>query len=91
MVHIGIDLHKRYSYVVAISDKGTVINQKTMPHSRQNWSSYIKAFYEPAQAVVESTVNWYFLADWLNPLVHKLVLANSFKTKAIAGAKIKTD
>lgn len=52
---------------------------------------YIRSFSEPVEAVVKSTLNWYFLVDWLQPVVERIVLANPLKVKAIAEAKIMTD
>ena len=91
MIYLGIDLHKRYSYVVAIDETGKVVSQKKMLHSKDEWHNYIKSLKEPVNAVIEATINWYFLVDWLESMVEKVILANPYKTKVIAAAKIKTD
>ena len=61
MVYLGIDLHKRYSYAVAVDETGKVISQKKMLHSKDDWYHYIKYLIEPVNAVIEATINWYFL------------------------------
>lgn len=91
MVYVGIDLHKRYSYVVAIDEEGSIISKRKILHVKDEWINYIKSFSTGVYAVVEATINWYFLTEWLEPLVEKLVLANPFKVRVIAEAKIKTD
>ena len=58
MIYLGIDLHRRFSYVVAIDSDGKVIIQQRIVHSKELWEQFFNHFKEPVQAVVESTLNW---------------------------------
>lgn len=91
MFYMGIDLHKHYSYVVVIDETGNVVSKQRLPHVQTAWFQYLATFKESVSAVVEATLNWYFLMDWLTPKVSKIVLANPLKVRAIAEARIKTD
>lgn len=91
MVYLGIDLHRRFCYVVAVDVSGSIIQEKRILHSQGDWDRFLTSLKEPIMAVVESTFNWYFLANWLQTKVVKLVLANPFKVRAIAEAQIKND
>lgn len=91
MVYLGIDLHRRFCYVVAVDVSGSIVQEQRILHSQADWDRFLSSLKEPVMAVVESTFNWHFLANWLQAKVVKLVLANPFKVKAIAEAQIKND
>ena len=90
--HIGVDFHKKYSYLVVQDAKGLVVKSGQVINRKKRLEAFMKPFEgESKQAVVEATRNWTLIYDWLEPLCEKMVLANPLKVKAIAEAKIKTD
>lgn len=93
MIHIGIDHHKKYSHVVALSDDGKV-------HFDGRLSSTPEAFArlkadlpseEPVQSVLEAGRSWGLLYDALEELGLNPKLANPAKTRMIADSYVKTD
>jgi transposase len=76
---------------VAINDNGDLITREKLPATTEALDQYFEAFDEPAEAVVESTSNWYWLADWCASKQIPLKLAHAKMCKAISYAKVKTD
>lgn len=91
MIHVGIDLHTTNMVNVAINDNGKLVSRKKLPVTRKALDTYFGRFEEPIQAVVESTGNWYWLADWCQSRHIPLKLAHAKMCKAISYAKVKTD
>lgn len=91
MIHVGIDLHSRNMTLVAINDNGKLLAEEKMNNTPANLSRFFRQFSEPAQAVVECTSNWYWVADWGNGQDIPLTLAHAKMLKAISYAKVKTD
>jgi len=89
--HIGVDYHKKYSYMVVKDDKGTVLRHGQVMNTEKDIGKFVKPFADKGHAVVEATRNWTVMHDWLEELLDEVQLANPFKVKAIAEAKIKTD
>lgn len=90
--HIGVDFHKRFSHIVVQDNAGQVLRSGRV----ENTSAAVKKFLAPykrdeSHAVLEATRNWTVMHDWLEEECDEVILANPFKVKAIAEAKIKTD
>ena len=87
---IGIDYHKKYSYVVVKNKDGRVQARSTVNNTREE----IRQFLEPycsGIAILEATRNWALIHDWLDEILGDVALAHPLKVKAIAEARIKTD
>lgn len=89
--NIGIDYHKKFSYVVVKDKEGQVLRSGQIQNSEDSVSKFLAPFTKDSKAVLESCRNWCVMHDWLEDIVDDVVLANPFKVKAIAEAKIKTD
>ncbi len=89
--NIGVDYHKKFSYLVVKDKSGTVLRSGQINNTRANVQSFLKPFKKDSSAVLESCRNWCVMHDWLEDTVDEVILANPFKVKAIAEAKIKTD
>jgi len=89
--HIGVDYHKKYSYMVVKDTKGKVLRSGQVINTKRNVKEFLKPFSEEGHAVLEATRNWVVMHDWLEDIVEDVRLANPIKVKAIAEAKIKTD
>lgn len=91
MVHVGIDLHLRNMTLVAINDEGIVLSSRKINNNTTELAKFFDQFTGPAQAVVECSNFWYWLADWFRAYRIPLTLAHSKMVKAISYAKVKTD
>jgi transposase len=88
--YIGIDYHKKYSYVVVKNKDGQVQGKGTVNNTREEVQQFLEP-YCPGMAVVEATRNWGLIYDWLDEVLDDVALAHPLKVKAIAEARIKTD
>jgi transposase len=93
MIHIGIDHHKKYCYVVALKDSGEVFWEGEVASRREPFEA-LKASLpagEAAHCVLEAGWNWGKLYDVLEDIGLNPKLANPVKTRLIAESFIKTD
>lgn len=91
MLHSGIDLHKNDLVIGTLDSSGKVVKERRLRTQRDAVAEYFRRLPGPHRAVVESTANWYWLADLLQEEGIELTLAHSKLVKAIAYAKVKTD
>ena len=89
--NIGVDYHKKFSYLVVKNDQGQVLRSGQIQNAKSSVENFLKPFTDDSSAVLESCRNWCVMHDWLEDIVDDVILANPFKVKAIAEAKIKTD
>jgi len=89
--NIGVDYHKKFSYLVVKEENGKVLRSGQVTNSKKAVSDFLGPFKNDSKAVIESCRNWCVMHDWLEDIVDDVILANPFKVKAIAEAKIKTD
>jgi transposase len=73
---IGLDVHHGFAVAVFL-DGGKMLHGGRVELTRD--------------AVIEATVNTASIARLLGPFVHRVVIANPPRVRAIAHAKIKTD
>jgi transposase len=93
MNYVGIDYHKKYSYVTAIDEEGRVIRSKRLENKPASFQDFFKRLEGPSETVLEASRTWGVMYDLLEELeeVESVELAHSQKVRAIAEAKIKTD
>jgi len=91
MVTVGMDVHKSFSFVTATDTQGQILDQRRLPNTRRQLSSYFTHFEDPPQVAIEACWNWQWIADLLAKKGCQVHLSHPLKTKAIAAAKIKTD
>ena len=87
--YLGVDLHKRRTYVVLMDAQGKVCDQRRL--ANEAMTDYAAQLPEHTFAVVEATGNWSYMYDVLKPHVETVVLAHPKQVRAIAAAKVKTD
>jgi len=90
MLFTGLDLHRSFSYVTTMTDKGRIVGQRKLP-SNGEVVEFLKAFDESMEVAIEATPSWYWLYDQLEEEGFDVKLSHPLKTKAIAYAKVKTD
>ena len=87
-VCIGLDVHKRYSYVV-VNETGEIVEEKRIENTKESLQKFASK-YKGAKAVIEATSNYRFIYDVLENYM-EVKLAHPYKTRAIAEARIKND
>jgi len=88
-VCIGLDVHKRYSYVAVVDELGEIVEEKRIENTKESLQKFASK-YKGAKAVIEATSNYRFIYDVLENYV-EVKLAHPYKTRAIAEARIKND
>jgi len=91
MEYIGVDHHKRFSYVAMMDAKGEVVKEGRINNSREAIRKFLNGSKGPKRAVLEAGRNWTVMHDWLEEEIEEVKLAHPKKVKAIAEAKVKTD
>jgi transposase len=87
--YLGVDLHRRRSYVVLMDYQGKIIDQRRL--SNDAVADYVTQLPESTFAVLEATGNWSFMYDILEAGTDEVVLAHPKRVRAIAAARVKTD
>jgi len=90
MLYTGLDLHRSFSYITTMNDKGEIVGHKKLP-SNGEVVEFLKEFDDTMEVAIEATPSWYWLYDCLEDEGFKVKLSHPLKTKAIAYAKVKTD
>jgi transposase len=88
--YLGIDLHKRRSYVVLMDAKGNVMNEGGLTNDAMSDHLHERVPHDTT-AVLEATWNWQFMYDLLSDHCKRVMLAHPQKVKMIAEATVKTD
>lgn len=89
--YVALDIHKHYCVIAAVDKDGQVVlHAVRVEHpDLEEWAK--KNLQDSDHVVIESTTNAWHVYDLLSPLVERMVVANSFKVKQIANARVKTD
>lgn len=92
MRYIGVDNHKRFSYLSVMDEKGSIVKEGKVLNNKEYLIRFLKSCQDgKAEAVLEAGPNWTVMYDWLEEEIDSVKLAHPLKVKAIAEAKIKTD
>ena len=89
--YIAIDSHKHYVMVGGMSkDRQWILRpRKVQMYRFRDWTA--KNLEESDAVVLETTANVWDIYDIVAPLVNKTVVANAYKVRQIAEARVKTD
>jgi transposase len=94
MNYVGIDIHKRYSVMCAVDERGRKLKEARIePNSSSGFVQFFKGLKGPSKTVLEACWNWGRIHDLLEEIdeIEEVVLAHPLKTRLIADAQIKTD
>jgi len=91
MHYVGVDYHKKSSYVTVVDERGRVVKEGQIASTQQALAGMLDGCAEGASAVLEAGRNWPVMYDWLEELVEGVTLAHPAKVRVIAEAKVKTD
>lgn len=90
--YVGVDNHKKFSYLSVMDEKGTVVKEGRVVNTKEAVNKFLgKEYTKDTSAVLEAGRNWTVMYDWLEEELDEVKLAHPLKVKAIAEAKIKTD
>jgi transposase len=91
-MYCGIDLHSTNSYVSIITDQQKVVKAKRVPNDLGEVLGLIEPYRAEIQGIaIESTWNWYWLADGLMDAGYRVHLTNTLKAKQYEGLKYSDD
>jgi len=90
MLHVGVDLHKRFSQV-AILDEDGVMHERRIEHRGGQMEEFLGSLEAGSRVAVEATGNWHWFVDQAEAAGHQVVLSHPKQTKAIAHARLKND
>lgn len=91
MSYIGVDYHKKFSYITVIDESGKCLKEGRIGNDRESLDRFLGKYKDEGKAVMEATRNWTVMHDWLEEMVEEVTLAHPMKVKLIAEAKVKTD
>lgn len=92
MKYCGIDLHSNNSVVIVSDEEDRIMFSKRLPNDLEKIRTALEPYREDlAGAVVESTYNWYWLADGLMDAGYRVHLANPSAIKKYEGLKYSGD
>src|SRR5947207_7829625 len=94
MNYVGVDIHKRYSVLVAVDERGRELARgRISGNSVHAFAQFFEALQGPGKVVLEACWNWGGIYDVLSEIeqVEEVVMAHPLKTRLIAEAQIKTD
>ncbi len=90
MHYVGVDYHKKSSYVTVMDERGEVVKEGQIANTQEAVAAFLDGKAQGASAVLEAGRNWPVMYDWLEELVDEVTLAHPAKVRVIAEAKVKT-
>lgn len=91
MHYVGVDYHKKSSYVTVMDERGKVVKEGQIANTQEALAAFLDGAAQGASAVLEAGRNWPVMYDWLDELVDEVTLAHPARVRVIAEAKVKTD
>lgn len=91
MAYVGIDYHKRNTYVTKMDKEGNILSQENLRNEKGVLEEFVNSLSEDDEVVLEATGAWYYFYELLEGKVSSITLSHPAKTRIIAEAKIKTD
>ncbi|APZ93014.1 IS110 family transposase [Fuerstiella marisgermanici] len=91
-LYCGVDLHARRMYTCVIDSNGRTVFHKNLNCTPQDLEAALEPFRDrDIVLAVESTFNWYWLADACDELNIPFVLGHAYGMRSIHGGKTKND
>lgn len=87
-IYAGIDLHSNNNFVALIDEENKAVYKKRLSNDLELVLKELKPYQDCIEGVVvESTYNWYWLADGLQEAGYKVHLANTAANVQYSGIK----
>src|SRR6266581_4176627 len=91
-LYCGIDLHSNNSFVAIVDELGKVVYKKRLPNDLCSLLKELEPYQQNIEGIViESTYNWYWLADGLLEAGYQVHLANTTAIQQYSGLKHTDD
>lgn len=92
MIELGVDQHKAFSQMAALDTQTGVLTQRRLEHDDpEAIRAYVASLGPDVRASLETTGNWYWLADLLEDEGAQVQLANTTETRRLVKARAKND
>ena len=91
MIHVGVDLHRRFCYCTAVKASGEVIVQRSVPNEAHSLRQFLRSLPEKPQVVVEACGFWPAFKRAIESAAARVVMVHPQRVKAIASARLKND
>jgi transposase len=88
---VGIDLHRRRSVIVRITDTGEVLESVRIVNDTESLARVIGRAGEDPEVVLEATYGWYWAVDALQAAGARVHLAHPLGVKAFEYRRVKND
>jgi transposase len=94
-VYIGMDVHKKYTVAVAMTEQGQVLGKEKIEHGasirQAAWKAYLGQFEGDVHVALEATDLSYPICEAIEPYSETVTMAHPLKTRLIAEQRVKTD
>jgi len=91
MYTVAVDLGKRKSQVAVFEEDGELHSEFKMANQKEGFVRLVRKLREPVQVVCETGNKCFWPADLMTEAGAEMHVANAYKVKLIAEARIKTD
>jgi transposase len=91
MLYVGVDFHKKYSFITEMDETGAVRRQGRLANDRVTLTNYVDTLPSQTKLAIEATCNWYYFYELVEDHDLDIFLAHPLKTKAIASARLMND
>ena len=92
MIEIGMDQHKRFSAAAALNAQtGEVVERRLEHDDAESILSFLRSFEGPVRVTLETTGNWYWLADLAEDAGAAVRLCHTVEAKRRRRGKAKND
>jgi transposase len=92
MIHVGMDVHKRFSEVAALDDAGLVVDRRKLFHDDPAaLAEYFRRLFPEAKVTLEATRNWYWILEAIEAEGLPVKLAHPRRVRLIAESAMKSD
>src|SRR6266487_40738 len=94
MNYVGVDIHKKYSVLCAVDERGRKLREARVEGNAPfGFAQFFSGLGGPSKALVEACWNWGLIHDELEERegIEEVVLAHPAQTRLIADAHNKTE
>jgi hypothetical protein len=88
---VGMDLHRRRSMLVRMTESGEHLETVRILNDRDSLAEVMSRAGECPEVVLEATYGWYWAADALTELGASVHLAHPLGVKAFSYRRVKND
>jgi len=88
---IAFDSHKHYTWALVQNEKGKVLREERINHTRGALQGFLEEFDPGSPVAVETIGNWYWITDEIEAAGMVPQLVNARRAKLMSGSINKTD